>query len=154
MRFIALVLSLTLFTSMAWAQRTGGSFGGSAWGSRTSSSSFSRPSTPSFSRPTSYSRPTTSYSRPLFSTPSRTNMPRYGTTSPTHITVVHVDNGFHRSIFDDDSPSEPVRPGEESDFNVLAQLGLSSGGQFVCVGSLSIILIAMILGIKFSRRRW
>lgn len=72
MRFILAFFVALLISLSAYGQRTGGSFGGSRWGS--GSPSYSRPSTPSYSRPStpSYSRPSTpSYSRPsIFSRPA------------------------------------------------------------------------------------
>ena len=38
MKGVGVFLAVLLVVSSAWAQRTGGSFGGSSWGSRTSSS--------------------------------------------------------------------------------------------------------------------
>ena len=56
---IAFVLAIFIITNPLFAQRTGGSFGGSRWGSGSSSSSVSRP-TSSFSWSSSVSRPSSS----------------------------------------------------------------------------------------------
>ena len=79
------VLLAEVVTSNAHAQRTGGSFGGSAWGSG------SRVSSPSISRPSFSTRPSVSTWRPSYM-PSRptasTWHPSYTVTRPAPVVVV------------------------------------------------------------------
>ena len=152
-----------LFTLCAFAQRTGGSFGGSRWGSgsssgsRASTSSYSRPSyrisTPTYSRPT-YRAPTSTYSRPTYTRPIFTR-PAYRPapspvvvhTSSTHVVPVFVpvSTGYTAPVHS----SEPVYVAEDADDSVADTITL-----FVISAIVIALIVAGIAGVFRERRRW
>jgi hypothetical protein len=137
---ILFLLVLVATTFPAYAQRTGGSFGGSSWGSRSSSSSPSRGSSrtstsPSRTSTTYRSSPARTYSTPVN---SRQSSPRGGTT------VVVVNHHEHSSsVFDDDDgDSEPIDL-SELDPTVSA----------IC-GGIGLLVLGVLLAINRRHNTW
>lgn len=139
-----------LMATAAYGQHTGGSFGGSRWGS--GGSTGSRPSTtysrPTYSRPT-YSRPTPTYSRPLRTTVRTTNstpvhIQRSGGT--TIVPIVVPIGSFH----DDDNDGQ----GYVDDGDSESDLDLSDPTQRnVCLVLTLLVFLFITAMFLMSRRR-
>ncbi len=130
-RWFVVFLAVVFASAVALAQRTGGSFGGSRWGSGASVSrpsvSVSRPSVstwrpsyrPSVVRPVAYRpaavRPTVS--RPASSWPSIFHA---APTRSTHVAVVPIYVGHDHH----DEPSAPSEPWTSAEWSILGAVFL------------------------------
>lgn len=139
------VVLATIFSREAHAQRTGGSFGGSAWGSggRVSSPSFSRPSytaprpPPVYRAPVYVSPRPGAVSRPIYpSRPAVVVRRRVPVVLPI-VVGAHHDPVHYESSHDD--PSQPLYH-ENCDCGCGPGMGLRFGG-FVAV----MLIIGLVL---------
>lgn len=117
-RWFVVFLAVMLASVVALAQHTGGSFGGSRWGSG------ARVSRPSVVRPTSRPSYRPAVTRPSVSRPSSSTWWRASRpTQTTHVGVVVVPIGVHHDAHDDE-PSVPSEPWSTTEKSILAAVFL------------------------------
>jgi hypothetical protein len=150
---IVLAIAILFTSSIAGAQRTGGSFGGSSWGSgrSSSSSSYSRPSSTStyrssstFRRSFTRSSSTPTYRTSVINSPRRTS-PGGGVVIVNTTTHHHHDDGDDGTSFSfsdngDSEPSEPWGTDEWICFIIFAGIVLG-------------VIAAIVLHGRYSNRR-
>lgn len=157
---IAAILALITLCLIgdADAQRTGGSFGASSWGSRGSSSSSSTSTrSSSFSRPSTAFRPSSSsWSRPAYSAPrtrvgpvTRTVFRTSAVPTPrTTVVVVPSHPVFHHDHHDDHGVMVPL--GWDGDDNDLTDDSGSMDGAGHECGIVTGIILAAVAALLFG----
>lgn len=144
MRITIVIIALVCLAAPAFAQRTGGSFGGSAWGSRPSSSS-----RPSYS-PSVYRSTPTYRSTPMRSATVTRPAPSFSPTIHVWSTSAHRPSGVTRSLLDDDDTPSSADDGSNIDFSDFDPMTSA-----VCAGIGFVILAVLVYMARNPRPpRW